>query len=59
MRLIFVKEKETKNTIRYTEIAQDGWARIGTLYIQKAAVAQEKLGDRIAVEVVPVGEGER
>ena len=59
MRLVFVKEKETKNTIRYAELAQDGWARIGVLYIQKAAVAQEKLGDRIVVEVTPATEEEQ
>jgi hypothetical protein len=51
MRIEFVKEKETKNTIRYTEVSNDGWNRIGSLYIQKVAVAQEKLGDRIVVEV--------
>ena len=51
MRLEFVRDKETKNTIRYQEVEKDGWARVGTLYIQKAAVTQEKLGDRIVVEI--------
>ena len=51
MRLEFIKDKETKNTIRYQEVEKDGWARVGTLYIQKAAVTQEKLGDRIVVEI--------
>lgn len=49
--LIFKKEKETKNTVKYTEVEQDGWVKVGSLYIQKAAVAQEKLGDTIVVEI--------
>jgi hypothetical protein len=53
MQLEFVKERETKNTVRYGEVSQDGWVRVGALYIQKAAVAQEKLGDRIIVEIRP------
>lgn len=51
MRVKFVKDKDTKNTVRYAEVEEDGWAKIGTLYIQKAAVAQEKLGDNILVEI--------
>lgn len=51
----FVKEKETKNCIRYQEVEQDGWVRVGALYIQKAAVAQGGLGDSIVVEVRPAG----
>lgn len=34
--LVFQIEKETKNTIRYAEVAQNGMPpRIGTLYFQK------------------------
>ncbi|MGB9886482.1 MAG: hypothetical protein ACPLRW_05720 [Moorellales bacterium] len=53
MKLEFVKERETKNTVRYQEVSQDGWQRVGTLYIQKAALSQAKLGDRIVVEIRP------
>jgi len=53
MKVRFVKDKDTKNTVRYTEIEENGWAKVGTLYIQKAAVAQENLGDKIVVEVKP------
>lgn len=53
MQLEFVKERETKNTVRYQEVSEDGWVRVGALYIQKAAVAQEKLGDKIVVEIKP------
>lgn len=51
MIITFKKEKETKNTVKYAEIEQDGWAKVGSLYIQKAAVAQAKLGDTITVEI--------
>ena len=34
--LEFVKEKETKNTIRYQEVKDDGEIVIGPLYIQKS-----------------------
>lgn len=52
MRVTFIKEKETKNTIRYNElVAENDWPRIGTIYIQKAAVVQEGFGDKIIVEV--------
>ena len=53
MILEFEKVKETKNTIRYQEIEKDGWAKIGSLYVQKAAVSQESLGDKITVEIKP------
>ena len=37
--LTFKKEKETKNTIRYQEVVEDGKsAVIMTLYVQKSAV---------------------
>jgi len=34
--LEFIKEKETKNTIRYQEVKKDGDKVIGPLYIQKS-----------------------
>ncbi len=53
MKLEFTKAKDTKNTVRYEEVSEDGWTRIGTIYIQKAAVAQEKLEEKITVEITP------
>jgi hypothetical protein len=53
LKLEFTKAKETKNTVRYEEVSEDGWTRVGTIYIQKAAIAQEKLGDKITVEITP------
>jgi hypothetical protein len=41
MTLIFARERETKNTVRFQEVVPaDGTAVIGTLYVQKA-VAQD------------------
>lgn len=54
MKLEFVKDKDTKNTVRYQEVEADGWTKVGTIYIQKAAVAQEKLGEKITVEIKAV-----
>lgn len=51
MIITFNKEKETKNTVKYAEVEQDGWVKVGSLYIQKAAVVREKLGDTIMVEI--------
>jgi hypothetical protein len=51
LKLEFTKAKETKNTVRYEEVSEDGWTKVGTIYIQKAAIAQEKLGDIIVVEI--------
>lgn len=34
--LTFVKEKETKNTIRYQEVKHDDNFVIGSIYIQKS-----------------------
>lgn len=53
IKLLFEKEKETKNTIRYAEVSDDGVTKVGTIYIQKFAVSQEKLGNRIEVEIKP------
>jgi hypothetical protein len=54
LKLEFVKDKDTKNTVRYQEVEADGWTKVGTIYIQKAAVAQEKLGEKITVEIKAV-----
>lgn len=50
---VFIKDKETKNTIRYNEVEKDGWQRVGYVYIQKAAIAQAGLGDKITITVQP------
>ncbi len=34
----FVKERDTKNTVRYAEVPVDGEVKIGTLYIKKSAL---------------------
>lgn len=35
----FIKEKDTKNTVKFAEEAQDGQnVAVGTLYVQKAAL---------------------
>jgi len=50
--ITFETEKETKNTIRYSEVPANGEPpKVGTLYLQKWAV--QKLGNpkRITVEV--------
>ena len=35
-KLIFIKEKETKNTVRFQEIRENGNFIIGPLYVQKS-----------------------
>ena len=50
--ITFETEKETKNTIRYSEVPANGEPpKVGTLYLQKWAV--QKLGspDKIKVTV--------
>lgn len=38
--ITFLKERETKNTVRFTEITKDGEPPlVGALYIQKTALA--------------------
>jgi len=51
MELKFIKERETKNTIRYQEDAGDDPQVVGTLYIQKWAVKQLGNPDRITVTI--------
>lgn len=45
----FELERETKNTIRYSEVGDD--AVIGTLYLKKSAAAKLGNPEKIAVEV--------
>jgi len=48
--LRFERERETKNTVRYQELAQEGEQVVGTLYVRKAELA--RLGDPDALTVV-------
>ncbi len=53
--LQFVKERETKNTVRYEEVEQETMAlAVGTLYVQKHLLKQmgnpEKLSVTISVD---------
>jgi hypothetical protein len=41
--LRFERERETKNTIRYQELAEDSEYVVGSLYVRKAELA--RLGD--------------
>jgi IS4 transposase len=52
MVLVFEREKETKNTVRFQEIPDKGQPpRVGTLYVQKWAVGNAaKLTVTITVE---------
>lgn len=52
MEIVFKKERETKNTIRYAE--EGDIPQIGTLYIQKFAAAQAGLKDKIKVIIKPI-----
>lgn len=47
--LKFTVERPTKNTVRYQEVTDGGDVVIGTLYIQKSALA--KLGNPGALKV--------
>lgn len=54
IKVVMAKDKETKNTVRYQEEPDEsGVVKVGTLYIQKFAIAQHKLKDKIVVEVRP------
>ena len=48
--LRFTRERETKNTIRYQELARDGEPVIGSLYVRKAELA--RLGDPDELTVI-------
>lgn len=53
----FIKEKETKNTIRFQEVAdQEGYVHIGALYLQKESVAEMGEPEEIMVEIRPIVE---
>jgi len=36
--ITFTKEKETKNTVRYSEDTSDGPPKVGTIYVQQWAL---------------------
>ena len=40
LKVKFMMEKETKNTIRFAEVEEDGYSKVGTVYIPKATLAQ-------------------
>lgn len=40
LKVKFIKEKDTKNTVRFTEVEEEGYAKIGTIYIPKSTLAQ-------------------
>ena len=40
LKVKFEMEKETKNTIRFKEVEEDSYAKVGTVYIPKATLAQ-------------------
>ena len=48
--LKFIKEKETKNTIRYQEVNEGGKVVIGPLYIQKSFLP-DKFPENIKVTI--------
>lgn len=50
IRVTLVKEKETKNTIRFGEVT-DGPPRIGTLYLQKWTVKELGSPSQIIVTI--------
>ena len=49
-KLVFVKEKETKNTIRYQEVKENGNIVIGPLYIQKSFLP-DKIPENIKITI--------
>jgi hypothetical protein len=48
--LRFERERETKNTVRYQELAGDGEQVVGSLYVRKAELA--RLGDPRELTVI-------
>ena len=51
VKIRFEREKETKNTVRFSEAAADGDPLVvGTLYVQKFAL--KELGQPEAVEII-------
>jgi hypothetical protein len=54
LELLFKVEKDTKNTRRYQEEAEEGPPVVGTLYVQQWALrklAQGSLPDRVRVTI--------
>ncbi len=51
----FVKEKETKNTVRYQEVDSDGKDVIGMIYIQKWALGED-YPSRLRVALIPIND---
>jgi hypothetical protein len=49
-KLVFLKEKETKNTIRYQEVKENGNIVIGPLYIQKSFLP-DKIPENIKITI--------
>ncbi len=51
----FIKEKETKNTIRFEEVQEHGYAKIGTIYVPKSTLAMAgiKPDDGFMMEIYP------
>ncbi len=50
--LMFTLERETKNTVRYQEKADEGEHTIGTLYVQKKAFKDGKFPESLTVTLV-------
>jgi hypothetical protein len=53
--LTFTLERETKNTIRYSEDADGNPSAIGTLYVQKWLLGKER-PERLTVTIVETEE---
>jgi hypothetical protein len=51
--LTFCRERETANTVRFAELAEDGEAVVGKLYVRKAAFAQLGSPERLTVTLRP------
>lgn len=43
LKVKFEMEKETKNTVRFAEVEEDGYAKVGTVYIPKSTLAQNDI----------------
>lgn len=51
MKIEFTKEKETKNTIRFMEITDEGEAVVGTIYIPKTTLKEIGWSDGKVLEI--------
>lgn len=49
VKVSFVREKETKNAVRYQEVGDPDKAKIGTLYIKKSTLGGEPYPQDIEV----------